>query len=106
MVLGALGRQQTQFYFSGLTLNSHVLQNLRLLGLATAFAGCAPTAQVQQVAVIRGRVHLRGCPAQAVMVGLLAVKMDNLTDQHYWIGYGSMNPQKLRSIIGSVAFRF
>ena len=36
----------------------------------------------------------------------VAVKMDNLTDQHYWIGYGSMNPQKLRSIISSVAFRF
>ncbi|MGI4887365.1 MAG: TonB-dependent siderophore receptor [Janthinobacterium lividum] len=36
----------------------------------------------------------------------LAVKVDNLTDQHYWIGYGSMNPQKLRSVIGSVAFKF
>lgn len=36
----------------------------------------------------------------------LAVKMDNLTDKHYWIGYGSMNPQKLRSIIGQVAFKF
>ncbi|MDJ0364987.1 TonB-dependent receptor [Hymenobacter sp. H14-R3] len=36
----------------------------------------------------------------------LSVKMDNLTDKHYWIGYGSMNPQKLRSIIGQVAFKF
>jgi len=36
----------------------------------------------------------------------LSVKMDNLTDQHYWIGYGSMNPQKLRSIIGQVAYKF
>jgi iron complex outermembrane receptor protein len=36
----------------------------------------------------------------------LSVKMDNLTDKHYWIGYGSMNPQKLRSIIGQVAYKF
>jgi iron complex outermembrane receptor protein len=36
----------------------------------------------------------------------LAVKMDNMTNQHYWIGYGSMNPQKLRSIIGQVAYKF
>jgi len=36
----------------------------------------------------------------------LSVKMDNLTDQHYWIGYGSMNPQKLRSLIGQVAYKF
>jgi iron complex outermembrane receptor protein len=36
----------------------------------------------------------------------LSVKMDNIADKHYWIGYGSMNPQKLRSIIGSVAYKF
>ena len=36
----------------------------------------------------------------------LSVKADNLTDKHYWIGYGSMNPQKLRSIIGQVAYKF
>ena len=36
----------------------------------------------------------------------LSVKMDNITDKHYWIGYGSMNPQKLRSIIGQVAYKF
>ncbi|MGI4866356.1 MAG: TonB-dependent siderophore receptor [Janthinobacterium lividum] len=36
----------------------------------------------------------------------LSVKMDNITDKHYWIGYGSMNPQKLRSIVGQVAFKF
>jgi iron complex outermembrane receptor protein len=36
----------------------------------------------------------------------LSVKMDNMTDKHYWIGYGSMNPQKLRSIIGQVAYKF
>jgi iron complex outermembrane recepter protein len=33
-------------------------------------------------------------------------KLDNLTNQQYWIGYTTMNPQKLRSITGSIAFRF
>ena len=36
----------------------------------------------------------------------LSVKADNFTNTHYWIGYGSMNPQKLRSLIGQVAFKF
>ncbi|MBW3128904.1 TonB-dependent receptor [Hymenobacter profundi] len=36
----------------------------------------------------------------------LGVKVDNLTNEHYWIGYGSLAPQKVRSIIGSVAYKF
>ena len=36
----------------------------------------------------------------------LSAKVDNLTDKHYWIGYTTMNAQKLRSIIGSVAYKF
>jgi iron complex outermembrane receptor protein len=36
----------------------------------------------------------------------LSVKADNFTNTHYWIGYSTINPQKLRSIIGSVAFKF
>jgi iron complex outermembrane receptor protein len=36
----------------------------------------------------------------------LSAKVDNLTDQQYWIGYTTMTPQKLRSIVGSVAFKF
>ena len=36
----------------------------------------------------------------------LSAKVDNLTDKHYWIGYTTMNPQKLRSIIGQVAYKF
>jgi iron complex outermembrane receptor protein len=35
-----------------------------------------------------------------------SAKVDNLTDKHYWIGYTTMNAQKLRSIIGSVAYKF
>ena len=36
----------------------------------------------------------------------LSVKADNLTDKHYWVGYTTINPQKLRSIIGQVAVKF
>ncbi len=36
----------------------------------------------------------------------ISAKVDNLTDQHYWIGYTTMNAQKLRSIVGSVAYKF
>ena len=36
----------------------------------------------------------------------LSAKIDNLTDQHYWVGYTTMNVQKLRSIVGSVAYKF
>ncbi|PSR53095.1 TonB-dependent siderophore receptor [Adhaeribacter arboris] len=36
----------------------------------------------------------------------LGLKVDNLTNEHYWIGYTTMNPQKLRTIVGSVAYKF
>ncbi|GAB4027157.1 TonB-dependent receptor [Spirosoma koreense] len=36
----------------------------------------------------------------------ISAKVDNLTNQHYWIGYTTMNPQKLRSFVGSVAYKF
>ncbi|PSL43815.1 iron complex outermembrane receptor protein [Chitinophaga niastensis] len=36
----------------------------------------------------------------------VGVKMDNITDKHYWIGYTTVNPQKLRSFTGSMAFKF
>ena len=36
----------------------------------------------------------------------IAAKVDNLTNQHYWIGYSTMNAQKLRSFVGSVAYKF
>jgi iron complex outermembrane receptor protein len=35
----------------------------------------------------------------------LSAKVDNLTDKQYWVGYTTMNPQKLRSIVGSVAYK-
>ncbi|UOQ54602.1 TonB-dependent receptor [Hymenobacter cellulosivorans] len=36
----------------------------------------------------------------------LSAKVDNLTDKKYWVGYTTVNPQKLRSIVGSVAYKF
>ncbi len=35
-----------------------------------------------------------------------AVKSDNLTDKKYWTGYTTLNPQKLRSFVASVTFKF
>lgn len=34
------------------------------------------------------------------------IKMDNITNKEYWIGYTTMNPQKLRSVVASIAFKF
>ena len=36
----------------------------------------------------------------------ISAKIDNLTNERYWIGYTTMNPQKLRSFVGSVAYKF
>ncbi|UHG92006.1 TonB-dependent receptor [Spirosoma oryzicola] len=36
----------------------------------------------------------------------ISAKVDNLTNQHYWIGYTTMNPQRLRSFVGSIAYKF
>jgi iron complex outermembrane receptor protein len=36
----------------------------------------------------------------------ISVKMDNLTNQKYWIGYSSIIPQKLRNFGASLAFKF
>lgn len=34
------------------------------------------------------------------------IKVNNFTNKEYWIGYTTMNPQKLRSIVGNIAFKF
>jgi iron complex outermembrane receptor protein len=36
----------------------------------------------------------------------LSLKVDNLTDKHYWTGYATMNPQELRSFAGSITYKF
>lgn len=36
----------------------------------------------------------------------LSVKMDNLTNKKYWVGYTTVNPQKLRNFAAGIAFKF
>jgi iron complex outermembrane receptor protein len=36
----------------------------------------------------------------------LSVKLDNLTNEKYWVGYSSFIPQKLRNFGASIAFKF
>jgi iron complex outermembrane recepter protein len=36
----------------------------------------------------------------------VSVKMDNLTNKKYWVGYTTVNPQKLRNFAASIAFKF
>ncbi len=36
----------------------------------------------------------------------LGIKVNNLTNKEYWIGYSTVNPQQLRSFNGSIAFKF
>jgi iron complex outermembrane recepter protein len=36
----------------------------------------------------------------------VSLKCDNLTNEHYWIGYTTMNPQRLRSFVGSLSLKF
>ncbi|MNE48732.1 ferrichrome outer membrane transporter [compost metagenome] len=36
----------------------------------------------------------------------IGVKLDNLTNERYWIGYSNISPQKSRSISASLAFKF
>ncbi|HVZ97181.1 MAG TPA: TonB-dependent receptor [Chitinophagaceae bacterium] len=36
----------------------------------------------------------------------IAVKVDNLNNEHYWQGYTTYNPQMLRQFVGSVSYKF
>ncbi|MFP7656444.1 TonB-dependent siderophore receptor [Chryseobacterium proteolyticum] len=36
----------------------------------------------------------------------IGLKVDNFTNQHYWIGYTTANPQRLINAIGSVTYKF
>lgn len=36
----------------------------------------------------------------------IGIKVDNLNNQKYWIGYTTVDPQQLRSFAGSIAFKF
>ena len=36
----------------------------------------------------------------------IGIKADNFTNEHYWIGYTTANPQKLINVLGSVTYKF
>ena len=36
----------------------------------------------------------------------IGVKVDNFTNEHYWTGYSTANPQKLANFLGTVAYKF
>lgn len=36
----------------------------------------------------------------------IGVKVDNLTNEHYWNGYSTANPQKLMNIVGNFTYKF
>ena len=36
----------------------------------------------------------------------IGVKVDNFTNEHYWIGYSTANPQTLINALGSIAYKF
>ncbi|MDV3676198.1 TonB-dependent receptor [Elizabethkingia anophelis] len=36
----------------------------------------------------------------------IGVKVDNFTNEHYWIGYTTANPQKLVNVLGSITYKF
>lgn len=36
----------------------------------------------------------------------IGIKVNNLTNKEYWTGYGTMNAQQLRSVIGSISYKF
>lgn len=36
----------------------------------------------------------------------IGVKVDNFTNQHYWTGYSTANPQKLANFLGTIVYKF
>jgi iron complex outermembrane receptor protein len=84
----------------------------RLKGLGLGFGGNYASDNKIMNSVSMGEFTL---PAYTVLnasvfyeqrVFRVAVKADNLTDEQYWIGYTTMNPQRPRSFVGSVTYKF
>jgi iron complex outermembrane receptor protein len=36
----------------------------------------------------------------------IGIKVDNFTNEHYWTGYSTANPQKLANFLGTIAYKF
>ena len=91
---------------------SYRLHDYALRGLGFGFGGNYASDNKIQNSISQGVFIL---PAYTVLNASVfydhkkfrvSAKADNLTNQHYWIGYTTMNPQKLRSFVGSVTYKF
>lgn len=91
---------------------SYQLQDGTFRGLGAGFGGNYASENKILNSVYYGEFTL---PAYTILNATLyydhpqyriALKSDNITDQQYWTGYTTMNPQKLRSFTGSVALKF
>jgi iron complex outermembrane receptor protein len=79
----------------GAGLGGNYASDNKVVNSATIGVFTLPAYTVLNASVFYDQPHYR-----------LSAKVDNLTDQHYWTGYTTMNAQKLRSIVGSVAYKF
>jgi iron complex outermembrane recepter protein len=91
---------------------SYRLSQGKLRGLGAGFGGNYASDNKILNSVYYGEFTL---PAYTVLGATLfydqpkfrvGIKVDNLANKEYWIGYTTMNPQKLRSVVGSIAFKF
>ncbi|MEZ0608089.1 TonB-dependent receptor domain-containing protein [Fibrella sp. WM1] len=91
---------------------SYRIQSSVLRGLGIGFGGNYASDNKIQNSISQGVFIL---PAYTVLNASafyeqrkfrVAVKADNFTNERYWIGYTTMNPQKLRSFVGSVTYKF
>jgi iron complex outermembrane receptor protein len=91
---------------------SYRLQNLPLKGLGAGFGGNYASDNKVMNSKNLGTFIL---PEYTVLNASLfydqpkfrlSVKLDNLTNKKYWVGYSSLIPQKLRNFGASIAFKF
>jgi len=79
----------------GLGVGGNYASDNKIVNSATLGEFVLPSYTVLNASVFYDQPHYR-----------LSVKADNFTNTHYWIGYTTINAQKLRSIVGSVAYKF
>lgn len=103
----ASGPQNAANFWTSYTFSSKALKGFTI-GAGGNYAG--------EVFVVNSNIDGSfKLPAYTLLNGLIsyentkfriAAKVNNLTNQHYWTGWGTFNPQMLRQFIGSIAFKF
>jgi iron complex outermembrane receptor protein len=83
-----------------------------LKGLHIGFGGNYASKNDIQKSAATGEFYLPAYTVLNASVGYdikkfgIALKADNLNNEHYWQGYTTYNPQMLRQFIGSVSYKF